>query len=77
MQPNLQPECESGRSRTEFKSNSNVQMIRESRSGLHSASMIIHMSWAQIRLAAYSQGSRPSAEVPETIYPLHPQPIDH
>ena len=33
---------------------------------LHSASMIIHMSWAQIRLAAYSQGSRPSAEVPET-----------
>ena len=35
--------------------------------------MIIHMSWAQIRLAAYSQGSRPSAEVPETIYPLHPQ----
>ena len=32
-------------------------------------------SWAQIRLAAYSQGSRPSAEVPETIYPLHPQPM--
>ena len=27
---------------------------------LHSASMIIHMSWAHIRLAAYSQGSRPT-----------------
>ena len=24
-------------------------------------------SWAQIRLAAYSQGSRPSAEVPDEV----------
>ena len=24
-------------------------------------------SWAQIRLAAYSQGSRPSAQVPEVV----------
>ena len=54
-------------------SNPHVLHRGHSRSGLHSASMIIHMSWAQIRLAAYSQGSRPSAEVPETIYPLHPQ----
>ena len=48
--------------------------IVQSRSGLHSASMIIHMSWAQIRLAAYSQGSRPSAEVPETSFKVTTTP---